>query len=246
MQSSGEGIQKSGRFRQSLCTIFEAQFAQDDGHRAEVGETELEQVGAHKSREGQCPLRHKQGAAFHAQCERDHDEQASDDRRHRAGSRIGIHSRSVRCDMPYNEAERGAIASLGMEVPAAVVTAQLRALNPRAAIITAALFARERGHPVHGRQRRDRDRATGAAAALQLAQQRHFDLVIVNLDMPEINGWQLVDQLVALEPAIGSILLCSRDTSWQTHERADQAGCRGVLELPFDPAQIVEMLRKVV
>ena len=46
-------------------------------------------------------------------------------------------------------------------------------------------------------------------------------------------------------PVAPIFLLCSRDISWQTHERADQAGCRGVLELPFDPAQIVEMLRKV-
>jgi CheY-like chemotaxis protein len=89
------------------------------------------------------------------------------------------------------------------------------------------------------------EEATDAATALQMTQQRHFDLVIVNLDTPEIKGWQLVDQMVALEPAIGSIVLCSRNTSWQTHERADQAGCRGVLELPFDPTQIIEMLRKV-
>lgn len=89
------------------------------------------------------------------------------------------------------------------------------------------------------------EEATTATAALDAARRRHFDVVIINLDVPELNGWQLVDQLVALEPAIGSILLCSRDTTWQTQERAEHAGCRGMLELPFDPAQLAETLRKV-
>ena len=87
--------------------------------------------------------------------------------------------------------------------------------------------------------------ASDAHTALVLAQHRHFNLVIVNLDEPALDGWNLVQQLVALEPAIGSIVLTSRDASWHVQEQAEQSGCAGVLEIPFDPTQIVDMLRKV-
>jgi CheY-like chemotaxis protein len=68
----------------------------------------------------------------------------------------------------------------------------------------------------------------------------------VNLDHPtEINGWKLTEQLLSLEPAIGSIVLSTRNTSWHLQERAELAGCRGVLEIPFDPVQVQDMLRKI-
>jgi CheY-like chemotaxis protein len=54
-----------------------------------------------------------------------------------------------------------------------------------------------------------------------------------------------VERLVALEPAIGSIVLTSRNASVSVQQRAEQAGCAGVIEVPFDPAQIMATLRKV-
>ena len=88
--------------------------------------------------------------------------------------------------------------------------------------------------------------ATSSAQAVQLARGRHFDLVVVNLDhSAEFNGWKLTDQLLLLEPAIGSIVLSTHTASWHTQERAELAGCRGVLEIPFDPIQVQDMLRKI-
>jgi CheY-like chemotaxis protein len=88
--------------------------------------------------------------------------------------------------------------------------------------------------------------ATNSGQAVQMARERNFDLVIVNLDQPdEINGWKLAEQLISLEPAIGSIVLSSQRATWHMQERAELAGCRGVLEIPFDPVQVQEMLRKI-
>ncbi len=84
-----------------------------------------------------------------------------------------------------------------------------------------------------------------ASQAYELARERHYNLVIVNLDAPEIDGWRLVERMVSLEPAIGSIVLTSRNASWHVQQRAEQAGCVGVLEVPFDPLQIMDLLRKV-
>jgi hypothetical protein len=40
-------------------------------------------------------------------------------------------------------------------------------------------------------------------------------------------------------------VLSTRKSSWHLQELADQAGCRGVIEIPFEPIQILQMLRKV-
>ena len=89
------------------------------------------------------------------------------------------------------------------------------------------------------------DEAQTPEQALDLANRRRYDLVIVNLDPPGPGGWKLIDQLVALEPCIGSVVMSTRHTSWHVQEQADQAGCRGVLEIPFDPNQFLKLLRKI-
>ena len=88
------------------------------------------------------------------------------------------------------------------------------------------------------------DAQTGAQA-LELASQRRFDLVITSLDLDDVDGWKLISQLVALEPAIGAVVMTTRDASWEVHEQAEQAGCRGVLVRPFDPLQVHQLLQRV-
>lgn len=89
------------------------------------------------------------------------------------------------------------------------------------------------------------DEAGTAAQALELAKQRHYDLVIVGLDVPDMDGWALIRQLVALEPAIGSVIVTSTDKSWHMREHAQASGCSGLLEKPYDPMQLVEVLQKI-
>ena len=87
---------------------------------------------------------------------------------------------------------------------------------------------------------------TNSGQAVHMARQRNFDLVVVNLDHPtDFNGWKLTEQLLSLEPAIGSIVLSTRNALWHLQERAELAGCHGVLEVPFDPVQVQDMLRKI-
>ena len=89
------------------------------------------------------------------------------------------------------------------------------------------------------------DEAQTPAEALDLAKRRRYDLVVVNVDPPDASGWKLIGQLVALEPGIGSVVMSTQHTSWHVQEQAEQAGCRGVLQIPFDPNQFLQMLRKV-
>jgi CheY-like chemotaxis protein len=88
----------------------------------------------------------------------------------------------------------------------------------------------------------DVDEAATAAQALELANKRHYDLVIVALALPDMEGLELVRQLVSLEPAIGRVVASSSDQACELHELAERAGCSALLVKPFDPLQIVRLL----
>ena len=87
--------------------------------------------------------------------------------------------------------------------------------------------------------------ATTGNHALKLASKRHYDLVIVALDVPDMDGWELICRLVTLEPAIGRVVLTTADKSWHMREQAQACGCQGLLEKPYDPLQVVELLQQV-
>lgn len=73
------------------------------------------------------------------------------------------------------------------------------------------------------------------------ARERHYEVVIVNVDM-DGEPWALVDRLIAMNPPIGSVVVTSANHSWEIHERAEAAGCRAVLERPYDPSHLYRVL----
>ena len=91
----------------------------------------------------------------------------------------------------------------------------------------------------------DVDEVETGSSAIAAAKRRHFDLVIVGLDVPDMDGWSLILDLVMMEPEIGGVVVITTDTSWHMREHAEQQGCRGLIEKPYDPMQIVEMLQKL-
>jgi CheY-like chemotaxis protein len=80
---------------------------------------------------------------------------------------------------------------------------------------------------------------------LALTQRKRYDLVIVNLDPSSENAWKIVDQMVALQPNIGAVVVTTQNMSWHIHGQAERAGCRGVLAIPFDPGQFLQIIKKV-
>lgn len=80
---------------------------------------------------------------------------------------------------------------------------------------------------------------------LALAKRKRYDLVIVNLDSASQDGWKTIEQMVGLEPAIGAVVMTTRNLSWHIQGQAERAGCRGVLAIPFDPGQFLRIIKKV-
>ena len=81
-------------------------------------------------------------------------------------------------------------------------------------------------------------------AKTRLREGPHYDVVIVDVDMVD-GPWALVDRLVAADPPIGSVLVTTANRSWAMHERAEQAGCRALLDKPFDPGHLYRAFQMI-
>ncbi|MEK9870590.1 MAG: response regulator [Gammaproteobacteria bacterium] len=89
--------------------------------------------------------------------------------------------------------------------------------------------------------------AENGKAALEVAQQGNFDLVITDVNMPEMDGLRLVENLRKL-PAyrMKPILVLSTEYSQEMKQKGKEAGATGWLVKPFDPQKMVEVVNKVV
>lgn len=85
--------------------------------------------------------------------------------------------------------------------------------------------------------------ATSAKDALGLAQDGGFDAIILDLQMPEMDGLQALEKLKAMNPDLQVILL----TGHATIEKGVQAmklGATDVMEKPADIQALTEKIKK--
>jgi AmiR/NasT family two-component response regulator len=55
----------------------------------------------------------------------------------------------------------------------------------------------------------------------------------------------LVQALQELPTPTRSVIVATATPSWSAMEQAEGLGCAGLLEIPFDPRQVVDLLEKV-
>ena len=94
-------------------------------------------------------------------------------------------------------------------------------------------------------QNRDIDVTTASSArdALALVEKESYDAIILDLQMPEMDGLQALERLKAINPELQVILL----TGHATVEKGVQAmklGATDVLEKPADIQTLTEKIRK--
>jgi two-component system capsular synthesis sensor histidine kinase RcsC len=79
---------------------------------------------------------------------------------------------------------------------------------------------------------------SGGEDALRVFVPGAFDVVITNLGMPSMNGWEVADRLRSRDPKVPLIFI----TGWGMQEE-DQARCRGlgVAALLFKPVRPAEL-----
>ena len=82
---------------------------------------------------------------------------------------------------------------------------------------------------------------------LDKAKQQHFDLVLTDQNMPNMDGLTLIRSLRALPSyARVPILMLTTESSDEMKSKGRTAGATGWLVKPFDPNRLTEVVRKVL
>ena len=83
--------------------------------------------------------------------------------------------------------------------------------------------------------------------ALATAKQKKFDLVITDVNMPGMNGIDLVQSLRALpECKFIPILVLTTEAGTELKQKGKSAGATGWIVKPFNPQVLLDTLKKVL
>ncbi len=89
--------------------------------------------------------------------------------------------------------------------------------------------------------------AGGGREALSLAAENRFDVVLLDVTMPDMNGYEVARSLRATEPAPGPVIvmLSGRDIV-EVDIAAREAGADGVMAKPVDRRKLLELLETLL
>ncbi len=85
--------------------------------------------------------------------------------------------------------------------------------------------------------------ASGGARALELARERHPDVIVLDLMMPGINGYDVLEALQEEEATSDiPVLVLTAKSLRADRERAHGLGASAFLTKPFMPSELCEMV----
>jgi two-component system OmpR family response regulator len=87
--------------------------------------------------------------------------------------------------------------------------------------------------------------ASGGDEAIELALERRPDIIVLDVMMPQVDGWEVVDRIRAL-PRIADvpILFLSARTSEEDRARGLALGVVDYVTKPFDPQDLTALVRR--
>jgi CheY-like chemotaxis protein len=89
--------------------------------------------------------------------------------------------------------------------------------------------------------------ADSAPAALRLAHERAFDLIISDIGMPEMNGYELAESLRRRAEYQGvPIIAVTGYSEYDDRGRALQSGFNAHLTKPIDPAELLKLMNELL
>jgi hypothetical protein len=70
-------------------------------------------------------------------------------------------------------------------------------------------------------------------------------VAIVSLELSDADPWALVQTFQGMMVPPQAIIVASENPTWPAMEKAEKMGCIGLLEIPFNPPQVLGLLHKV-
>ncbi|SDM49998.1 Response regulator receiver domain-containing protein [Polaromonas sp. JS666] len=89
------------------------------------------------------------------------------------------------------------------------------------------------------------DEAASGAEALKLMDTRLYKLVILDMDLPDIDGWEMVKRVEASRPPVEFLILTGSKLTPLDAVRGWFAGARGSLRKPLHPGKLKYLLRSL-
>ena len=82
--------------------------------------------------------------------------------------------------------------------------------------------------------------------ALEMIEQNNFDLIITDINMPKLDGIELIRNAREIPKLKGVPILClTTETGEDTKLAARSAGATGWIQKPFDPDRLIHAARKM-
>lgn len=89
--------------------------------------------------------------------------------------------------------------------------------------------------------------AENGAIGLEMAKQDEFDLVISDINMPVMNGFELLSELRKMDAyKFTPILMLTTEASVEMKDQGKQSGATGWIIKPFDPEKILKVIERVL
>lgn len=89
--------------------------------------------------------------------------------------------------------------------------------------------------------------ATDGVEALEFAQTQGVDLVVTDINMPNMDGISLIKELRKLEPyKFTPILTLTTEGGDELKQDGKEAGATGWIVKPFDPDQLIRVIQRVL
>ncbi|MDF2439664.1 MAG: hypothetical protein JWN98_648, partial [Abditibacteriota bacterium] len=96
---------------------------------------------------------------------------------------------------------------------------------------------------IQGHQTRVAGNGNEAVAAVR---EEEFDVIVMDVEMPGMNGWEAVRQIRMLDGGSSiPIVMFTAYSSREDHQKAQEAGANDVLQKPMLPQELVAYLEKL-
>ncbi|TMP27312.1 two-component system response regulator [Pseudoalteromonas rubra] len=85
--------------------------------------------------------------------------------------------------------------------------------------------------------------ASTAKQCITACEERHFDIVFLDIELPDGNGKELIAELAEINPDINVVMVSAHSTVDNVKD-AIERGAKGFVVKPFSPKKIAAMLKK--